>query len=136
MYFLTVRDHKDNLVTRDGNKKGTSKRTYTLYSTTKAVVIPTNEETARLVTQEREWRVTRKCQEISSIAFSLFRRLLENSAEKQWEMIIRDLPLMPCLVLNTQTSRETMPTLWDIIIQGLPPDERTQLPVRNDKQLN
>ena len=77
MYFLTVRDYKDNLVTRDGNKKGTSKRTYTLYSTTKAVVIPTTEETARLVTQEREWRVTRKCREISSIAFSLFRRLLE-----------------------------------------------------------
>ena len=100
------------------------------------MVIPTTEETARLVTQEREWRVTRKCREISSIAFSLFRRLLENTAEQQCEMIIRDLPLMPCLVLNTQTNRETMPTLWDIIIQGLPPDERTQLTVRNDKQLN
>ena len=61
MYLLTVRDHKDNLVTRNGNKKGTSERIYTLYSTTKAVVIPTTEETARLVTQEREWRVTRKC---------------------------------------------------------------------------
>jgi hypothetical protein len=107
-----------------------------LYSTTKAVVIPTTEETARLVTQEREWRVTRKCREISSIAFSLWRRLLENTAEQQWEMIIRDLPLMPCLVLSTQTSRETMPTLGDIIIQGLPPDERNQLTVRNDRQLN
>ena len=51
-------------------------------------------------------------------------------------MIIRDLPLMPCLVLNMQTSKETMPTLWDIIIQSLPPDKRTQLKVRSNRQLN
>ena len=62
--------------------------------------------------------------------------MLENTAKGQWEMIIRDLSLMPCSVLNTQTSKETMPTLWDIIIQSLPPDERTQLKVRNDRQLN
>jgi hypothetical protein len=142
MYLLTVRDHKNNLVTLDGSKKSISsgqkltKRTYTLYSTTKAVVIPTTEETARLVTQKKEWRVTRESREISSIAFSLFRRLLDGTAKEQWKMIIRDLPLMPCLVLNTQTSRETMPTMWDIIIRSLPPDGKTQLKVRDNEQLN
>ena len=81
MYLLAVRDQSDNLVILDGGKKSILigqkliKGTYTLYSTTNAVVNPTTEETAKLVTQEREWRVTRKCREISSRAYNLFRRL-------------------------------------------------------------
>ena len=90
MYLLTVRDQNDNLVVLDGSKRSISigqkliKRTYTLYSTTKAVVDPTTEETAKLVTQKKDWRVTRKCQEIASTAFSLFRRLLDGIAKEQW----------------------------------------------------
>ena len=59
MYLLTVRDHKDNLGILEGSKKSISigqkliKRTYTLNSTTNAVVNPTNEETAKLVTQKK-----------------------------------------------------------------------------------
>jgi len=142
IYLLTVRDQNDNLVILDGSKKSISisqkliKRTYTLYSTTKAVVDPTSEETAKLVTQKKDWRVTRKCREIASTAFSLFRRLLDGTAKEQWEMIIRDSPLMPCLVLNTQTSKEIVPTMCDIIIRSLLPDGKTQLKVSYNGKLN
>jgi hypothetical protein len=92
LYLRMLRDH-DNLMDQNGSKKAIEdahadlRQTFKVYKTAFAAVNPVQER-ARIATLKQDWRAAqRKCRDIVTSAFSLFRRMLDATAKEQWDII-------------------------------------------------